>query len=106
MEVCGFSEEKVYDLNSTMDLILKEFSAAADPGYKVLPSLDAGEIASYFRTADQKGMIERLIHGILYPDAGKIPDGLVLTVYQMEYVTADLIALIMKEKENDQSGTI
>jgi NTE family protein len=106
MEMCDFSDEKVYDMESTLDLILEQFQEASDPAYKVLPALDVMDIASYIRTLDRKGIIMKLVHGLLYPEKDRLPESLVLTVYQYEQAVADFIAGALKEKADDQSRSV
>ena len=106
MEMCDFSDEKVYDMESTLDLILEQFQEASDPAYKVLPALDVMDIASYIRTLDRKGIIMKLVHGLLYPEKDRLPESLVLTVYHYEQAVADFIAGALKEKADDQSRSV
>lgn len=89
--------EKVYSYNTARDLILACFAACAEKNYLWRPSLNPKELLEYTRSLSTKGILEKLIHGILYPDHQFFSRGLQLTVYPFYVALAHFVAAMMKE---------
>jgi len=97
MDLSGCEVTHIYSYREARDRILASFAPVADRKYEYLPGFNPVKVLEYSRTLDQKGIIEKIIHGMLYPDHVILPENLRLTVYPFEEALAMLVVEMMKE---------
>lgn len=97
MDVCGAKVEPVYTYREARNLILAAFSDSADRSYAMKPGLNPKEILDYASSLDTKSILERMVHGILYPGDEFFTPGLQLTVYPFQMMLAEFVVEMMKE---------
>lgn len=96
MDMCGLDSEKVWDIRDVQKLILAQFAECVEEDYAYIPQ-GVMDIAAYIRTLDQKGIVGKLLHAVLYPDHRVFSDHLILSVYPFEQALAEAVIMAMKQ---------
>ncbi|MCH4208486.1 MAG: patatin-like phospholipase family protein [Solobacterium sp.] len=97
MDIAGCDVQHVYTYREARDIILASFAHVADQQYEYIPGLNPVKVIDYTRTLDQKGIVEKIVHGMLYPDHNALSENMILTVYPFEEALAMMVAAMMKE---------
>lgn len=96
MEMCGCDDEKVWKIGEAQKVILSQFAECVEEDYAYIPQ-GVLDIASYIRTLDQKGIVSKLLHAVLYPDHKVFSDALILSVYPFEQALAEAVVMAMRQ---------
>lgn len=96
MDMCGCDSEKVWNIRDAQKVILAQFAECVSEDYAYVPQ-GVMELNSYIRTLDQKGIVSKLLHAILYPEHRVFPESLILTVYPFEQALAEAVVMAMKQ---------
>ena len=96
MEMCGLDSEKVWKIRDVQKLILTQFADCVEEDYAYIPQ-GVMDLASYIPTLDQKGIVSKLLHSVLYPDHRFFSEHLILTVYPFEQALAEAVVMAMKQ---------
>ncbi len=96
LDLAGADVAKVYNAREAEDLVITAFAGPLSEGYAYLPALAVRDVLSYARTLDQKGIVEKIAHGLLYPDHTIFPENIRLTVYPFEEALARFLIFVMK----------
>ena len=96
MDLAGADLCHVYTAKEAEDLVVAAFAPAIREDYTSLPSLGVRDVLSYARTLDQKGIVEKIVHSLLYPDQAVFPENIRLTVYPFEEALARFLIFMMK----------
>jgi NTE family protein len=95
MELCGCRSEKVWDIDEARHIILAEFAPAAYEDYPYKPA-GITDLRAYFKTLDQKGRVEKIIHANLYPSKNASVRKIVMTLYPFDVALADFVTIMMR----------
>jgi hypothetical protein len=96
MDMCGLDSEKVWNIREAQKLILAQFAECVEEDYAYIPQ-GVLDLHGYIRTLDQKGIVSKLLHAILYPEHRLFPESLILTVYPFEQALAEAVVMAMKQ---------
>lgn len=95
LDLSGADVTKIYTMEEARKLILASFAQCAYEDYAYKPS-GIIDIASYIKGLDQKGYIEKIIHGNLYPDHRLMSEQTLMTLHPFEVALADFVTITMK----------
>lgn len=96
MDMCGLDSEKVWNIRDAQKLICAGFAECVEEDYAYIPQ-GVLDLHGYIRTLDQKGIVSKLLHAILYPEHRLFPESLILTVYPFEQALAEAVVMAMKQ---------
>ncbi len=96
LDLCHADIEKIWTYKEARDLIIYHFRDSLREEYESLPDLNAGSVMNYLSTLDQKGLTEKILHGMLY-DQMNVPENISLTLYPFEIMLAKVIVYMMRE---------
>lgn len=100
LELSGADSSRIYALDEARNIVLASFAQCAyeDYAYKPMGIID---IASYIKSLDQKGIVEKIIHANLYPEYRLFSDETMMTLYPFEVALADFVTISMKHLPED-----
>ena len=96
LDLCSADLEKIWTYKEARDLIIYHFRDSLREDYESLPELNAGSVMNYLSSLDQKGLTEKILHGLLY-DQMNVPENISLTLYPFEIMLAKMIVYLMRE---------
>lgn len=97
----------VYTYKQARNLILSKCKKIVEEDAFSLNDLGPSTIASYAKTLSQRGIVERIAHGILYPDHEFMSENMRLTIYPFEAALAMLLIYMLNELgEEDGHSTV
>ena len=96
LEMIGADPYHVYSRQEAENMILAAFAGTVDPDYVYFPALYPKDVLEYTRTLDQKGIVEKILHHLLYPGHDIVPENILLTVYPYEDAAAWFLMFMMK----------
>ena len=95
MELAEADTSKIYTIEEARKLILASFAQCAYEDFAYRPK-GIIDLALYLKKLDQKGYVERMIHGNLYPGHKLISDETAMTLHPFEVALADFVTIMMK----------
>ncbi len=97
MDLSGCDVSEVYSKTAAERAVLAAFAEAADPEYAWLPGNGVRDALEYARSLDQKGIVMKIAHGILYPSLMFLTENVRLSVYPFEEALAGFLVRMMFE---------
>ncbi|MBP3867567.1 MAG: patatin-like phospholipase family protein [Solobacterium sp.] len=102
MTLCNLDVEKVWTYREARNEILAGFAECAEEDYNYLPeSLTTNHLLNYAATLGTKGIVEKMVHTMLYPEHTFLSDSVWLTVYPFERALADFIGVLLNELKEE-----
>ncbi len=96
LDMIGADVYHVYSRLEAERMILAAFAGTVEPDYVYFPSLYPKSVIEYTKTLDQKGIVEKILHHLFYPEHEVVPDNIMLTVYPFEDAAARFLMFMMK----------
>ena len=98
MSLCGLKTEQVWTYREARNAVLAGFAECASEDYSCLPEkLSMDHLVSYASSMSTRGVVEKIMHTLLYPSHAFVSEGILLTVYPFEYALALFLDCLMQE---------
>ena len=97
MDLCKLNQETIYTYEEARNQILVHFKRAVEETYFSFENLGPTTIKEYTKTLTIHGVVERMVHGILYPKDEFLNENLRLTLYPSENALAILVVYMLNE---------
>lgn len=91
-----------YDLFIT-DLLI-EFEKYTDPHYQMISLRSTEDMTNTFKNINKKGIIGRILYGMLYPEEEKIDIDKITVLFSRELIMARLLFMLYFEKMNPKGS--
>ena len=102
MSLCNMDVERVWTYREARNEILAGFADCAEADYNYLPeSLTTGHLLNYAATLGTKGIVEKMVHTMLYPAHTFLNESVWLTVYPFEKALAEFLGRMLEELKEE-----
>lgn len=97
MDLSGCDEQAIWTYTDARNAVLTAFKEVVNEDYVYAPSLDPQKMLNYATTLDQRGIVEKILHSLLYPEHVFLNENLLLTLYPFEEALATLLLYLLRE---------
>lgn len=87
----------VYQFDIVVKDILSDFQKYMDPHFQMISFRSSDDLAKIFKNMSRKGIVGRILHGMLYPQNEKIDVYKLLTLFSKEVLMAKLIWMFVNK---------
>ncbi len=102
MTLSGLDTERIWNYRAARNAILASFAECAKEDYGLLPEkISMDGLLSYAGTLSTKGVVEKIVHTMLYPSRAFVGDGILLTVYPFENALAMFLKKLLDELKGE-----
>jgi NTE family protein len=99
LEVVERDPTYVYQFDLVVKDLLKDFEKYTDSQYQMISLHSTDDISRTFKDMNKKGIIGRLLHGMLYPEEEKIDTEKFLTLFAKEVIIARVLFMLYNENK-------
>lgn len=100
LELVDRDPSYVYQFELVVEDLLKDFEKYTDSQYQMVSLRSTDEITRTLKDMNKKGIVGRLLHGMLYPQEEKIDTEKFLTLFAKEVVIARLLFMLYNEHKH------
>lgn len=98
MHILELDNRKVWKYEEVQSRIVDAFEECTKKDFAYLPKLHINDVFSYISTLDKKGIIEKILHLLIYEEHRFVDKQVLLTICPFETCLAVLIKDMMKEE--------
>lgn len=88
----------VYQFDIIVKDLLKDFEKYTDSQYQMISLRSTDDMTRTLKNINKKGLIGRLLHGMLYPEEEKIDTEKFLTLFSKEVIMARLLCMLYNQE--------
>lgn len=100
LELVDRDPSYVYQFELIVEDLLKDFEKYIDSQYQMISLHSTDDISKTLKNINKKGIVGRLLHGMLYPAEEKIDTEKFLTLFAKEVVIARLLFMLYNENRH------